>query len=184
MYTVAIPKLPTNGSFFGRCKCGVPKRDGVPCVHMTVLVDVGDIPIQEFIRVSLISFWLTTTHWCKQYPKNVTCNGTVNIWLVMSMYNPEDNIRYYCPDWLAPKKAGQPKKNHSELGVSDHVQSGAKKRKKKIFCQLCHEFNHNTIDCYRNPNNARSNQGIPEQDDEHPLASGEGGRRDSDTGVV
>jgi hypothetical protein len=32
----------------------------------------------------------------------------------MSKYNQEDNI-----DWLAPMKAGQPKKNSYELGVSE-----------------------------------------------------------------
>ena len=183
LYTVAIPKIANHGSFFGGCNCGVPKRDGVPCVHMAVLADAGDIPIQDFSRVSLMPFWLSTTHWRKQYPENVSCNGTVNIRLVMSKYNPEDNIRY-CPDWLAPKKAGRPKKNHRELGVSDHVESGAKKRKKKMFCKLCHKFNHDTIDCYRNPNNARNDQGIPEHDDGQPFGSGEGGGRDGDTGVV
>ncbi len=43
-----------------------------------------------------------------------------------SKYNHEDNIRY-CPDWLAPKEEGWPKKTQRELGVSDHVQLGAKK---------------------------------------------------------
>jgi hypothetical protein len=79
LYTVVIPKLPTNGSFFGRCKCGVLKHDGVPCINMAVLVEAGDIPIQEFTRVLLMPFWLTATHWHKQHPENVSCNGTVNI---------------------------------------------------------------------------------------------------------
>ena len=46
LYTVAIPKTANNGSFFGGCNCGVPKRDGVPCIHMAVLAEAGDIPIQ------------------------------------------------------------------------------------------------------------------------------------------
>ncbi len=34
----------------------------------------------------------------------------------MSKYNQEDNIRY-CPDWLAPEKAGLSKKNSHAMGV-------------------------------------------------------------------
>ncbi len=182
---VAIPKLPRKGSFFGTCNCGVPKRDGVPCVHMAVLTEAGDIPIQDLTRVTIMPFWLTTDHWRKQYPENVRCNGTVNIRLVMSKYNPEDSIRY-CPDWLAPRKSGRPKKMQRELGVSDHVQLGAKKRKKKMFCKLCHKFNHNTVDCYRNPKNARNDEGMPEtNNDEYPFGNDKGGGGgDGEIGLV
>ncbi len=77
LYIVTIPKALRNGSFFGTCNCGVLKHDGVPCIHMSVLVEAGDIPIKECTRVSIMPFWLTTDHWHQQYPKNLSCNGTV-----------------------------------------------------------------------------------------------------------
>jgi hypothetical protein len=36
--TVTIPKVPTKGSYFGRCTCGLAQRDAIPCKHMTAVV--------------------------------------------------------------------------------------------------------------------------------------------------
>ena len=33
--------------------------------------------------------------------------------------------------------------------------ASAKKRKTNRYCSICHKFNHMTVDCYRNPMNAR-----------------------------
>ena len=164
LYTLSIPKQAINGSFFGTCNCGVPKRDGVPCIHMAVLADAGDIPNPAFTRLSVMPFWLSTEHWRKQYPKELTCNGSVNIRLVMSKYNQEDDIRY-CPEWMAGNKAGRPKKNMERApGVIDRIQSSARKKRRKMFCSICNKFNHNTADCYQNPTNIREQNDAPEID--------------------
>ena len=39
LYTVVIPKHTKYGSLFGACNCGVPRRDGIPCIHMAVLAE-------------------------------------------------------------------------------------------------------------------------------------------------
>jgi hypothetical protein len=36
--TVTIPKVPTKGSYFGRCTCGLAQRDAIPCKHMAAVV--------------------------------------------------------------------------------------------------------------------------------------------------
>ncbi len=35
-YTMIIPKCDTLGSRFGKCTCGFPKKEGIPCQHMVV----------------------------------------------------------------------------------------------------------------------------------------------------
>ncbi len=94
--------------------------------------------------------------------------------LVMSKYNPEEDIRY-CPDWLAANKTGRPKKNQRALGVTNHIQSKTKKRKKKMLCSICNKFNHNTVDCYQNPNNARKQHHLPENNNADEFDDGGGG---------
>jgi hypothetical protein len=163
-YSVTIPKHATQGSFFGTCNCGIPKRDGIPCVHMAVLVDGGDIPNPEFTRVTVMPYWWRTDHWRTQFPQDVTCIGSVNLRLIMSKYNPEGDIRYF-PDWLAPNKAGRPKKNQRKIGVADHIANMPKKRRKRMFCTFCQKFNHNDIDCFQNPINARAQDDEPEAAD-------------------
>jgi hypothetical protein len=37
----------------------------------------------------------------------------------------------YCPSWVAPKKKGRPKKEVRKLGIADHVQQAAAKRRRK-----------------------------------------------------
>ncbi len=55
-YTVKIPKVPMLGSMFGTCTCGVPKRDGLPCIHMVVLAKGGDMNNESFTRVSIMPY--------------------------------------------------------------------------------------------------------------------------------
>jgi hypothetical protein len=186
LYTVTIPKYSRYGSFFGTCNCGVPKRDGVPCIHMAVLAEAGDIPNPDFTRLSVMPFWMSTEHWRKQYPQNMSCNGSVSIRLVMSKYDPEDDIRY-CPDWLAANKTGRPKKNQRAQGITDHIQSATKKKKRKMFCTICHKFNHISMDCYQNPINAREQQHLPENNNADMFddaGGGIGGVTDGASGFV
>jgi hypothetical protein len=157
VYTLSIPKQAKFGSFFGTCNCGIPRRDGIPCRHMAVLADARDVPNPDFTRLSVMPYWFRTEHWQKQYPRDVHCNGAVNLRLVMSKYDAEDDIRY-CPEWLAPKKAGRPKKNQRILSVADHISSSTKKRRNKFYCSICNKFNHNTVDCYQHPMNMRTQE--------------------------
>ena len=151
MYTILIPKRRYYNTRFGRCTCGVPKRDGVPCIHMAVLVLGGDLPDPTVTQVTIMPYWLTTEHWREQYPQDITSKGSLTIKSIMASYQPDDRIRYG-PEWAAPQKAGRPKANARVMGVADYIQASAKKRKrrKKLFCTICNKFNHNTEDCFLN----------------------------------
>jgi hypothetical protein len=52
-------------------------------------------------------------------------------------------------------KKGRPKANAREKGIADYIQDSGKKRKRtvRMFCTICHKYNHNTKDCYKNPVN-------------------------------
>ena len=62
---------------------------------------------------------------------------------------------FYCPTWTAGMKKGRPKANTREKGIADYIQDSGKKRKRtvRMFCTICHKYNHNTKDCYKNPVN-------------------------------
>ena len=67
---------------------------------------------------------------------------------IKAKYKADDRLRY-CPDWAASRKAGRPKKNEKRKpGVMDAI--AKKKRRKVLWCDICHKFNHNTRDCYKN----------------------------------
>jgi hypothetical protein len=53
--TVTIPKVPTKGSYFGRCTCGLPQRDAIPCKHMAAVVVSSRIPALS--RTNIMLFW-------------------------------------------------------------------------------------------------------------------------------
>ena len=70
-----------------------------------------------------------------------------------------DELLAYCPTWSAAKKKGRPKANTREKGNADHIaESGKKKRKRavRMFCKICHKYNHNTNECFKNPLNKES----------------------------
>lgn len=94
----------------------------------------------------------------------LTCSGLVNIRLVTSKHNQENDIKY-CPEWVSANKAGRPKKNMEHApGVIDCIQASAKKRKRKMFCNICNKFNHDTVDCWQHPTNVRAQNDAPEWD--------------------
>ena len=170
-YHVTIPKVSTGGSRFGKCTCGIPKRDGIPCVHMIVLAKGGHINDAGFTRLSVMPSWLSTSVWRSQFPEDSVCRGDISIQSVKNKYPPDDTLRY-SPDWAAPKKAGRPKKDAKrKLGVMDEV---ARKRKKTLWCEICHKFNHNTRDCFKNPSNLPPIEYciLPEVNGEVDLAGG------------
>ena len=151
VYDVQIPREAVMGSRFGKCTCGVPKRDGIPCQHMVVLAKGGHINDQGFTRLSVMPHWLSTTTWRNQFPEDSVCRGDVSIMSVKNKYPSNDLLRY-CPQWATPKKAGRPKKDAKRAkGVMVMVVKN--KRRKVMWCEICHKFNHNTRDCFKNPAN-------------------------------
>ncbi len=54
------------------------------------------------------------------------------------------------------KGKGPPKKNVCNKSIMDHIKEAAKKkrnRRARMFCKICHNFNHNTDQCVKNPMN-------------------------------
>jgi hypothetical protein len=146
--TVTIPTKDTMGSRFGSCTCGKPTKDGVPCTHMVAIVKASKI--EGLSQIQIMPYWLTSAHWRAQYAADVHCRTDVSMNAVKTTSNPEDDLRY-CPAWTAGNKKGQPKKNIHQKSVIDLTEESSSKR--KIFCNICQKFNHNTADCFKNPAN-------------------------------
>ena len=73
---------------------------------------------------------------------------------IKATHHPDDKLRY-CPGFVSVKK-GRPKKNDRKMSVMDHIEEAAnkkRKRRKKMFCKICHKFNHDTTECFKNPQN-------------------------------
>ena len=68
--TVIIPKVPTKGSYFGECTCGLDKRDAVPCEHMAAIVVSSRIGV--LTRHNIMPFWWKRSQWHEQLPPEVT----------------------------------------------------------------------------------------------------------------
>ncbi len=69
----------------------------------------------------------------------------------------EDHIRY-CPSWTAAKKKGRSKADNREKILVDHISELAKKkqgRRTKLYCRICHKFDHNVVDCFQKPANCQ-----------------------------
>jgi hypothetical protein len=156
-YTVIIPVEETMGSRFGTCTCGKPKTDGVPCRHMVVVAMSSKI--EGLTRIQIMPYWWTTAHWRAQYAMDVYCKTDISLNTVKSMTVPEDRLRY-CPSWTAAKKKGRPKADNREKSLVDHIADSAKKkrgsRRTKLYCRICHKFDHNMVDCFQNPGNQQS----------------------------
>ena len=147
LLVVRLPKEERLGSRFGSCICGKPAKDGIRCQHMVVFCQV--ICWEWIDQDWNYAYWLTTAHWQAQKPWNLYCRTEITMKSVQAMSNPEDDLRF-CPSWLAAKKKGRPKKNERIKSVTDHIEESAKKKRKRrvrYFCNICHEFNHNTQDC-------------------------------------
>jgi hypothetical protein len=68
--TVIIPKVPTKGSYFGECTCGLDKRDAVPCEHTAAIVVSSRIGV--LTRHNIMPFWWKRSQWHEQLPREVT----------------------------------------------------------------------------------------------------------------
>jgi hypothetical protein len=155
-YTVTIPMVEDSyGSRFGTCTCGKPKKDGVPCQHMVTVVKA--MAIDGLSRVKIMPYWWTTALWREQYAADEYCRTDVSLDSIKATYHPDDKLRY-CPEYMVAKK-GRPKTNARKKSVADHIEESSKKkrkRRKKMFCTICHKFNHSTPECFNNPLNQQS----------------------------
>jgi hypothetical protein len=184
-YYVKLPKNPYNGSHFGSCACGVPSKDGIPCVHMAVLVMSSEIPV--LTRSNIMPYFWSTQHWQTQYSFEEQCITELSLTdIKRTTRYPMENVRY-CPDWSASEKPGRCKKTDKVDTLTDKMKLAAsgKKRKQstKLYCSICMKFNHTTIDCYKNPiNTERVSKNF---DKTLELTLPRGGRdKDGDEGTV
>jgi hypothetical protein len=106
-YIVKLPKIAYNGSHFGACTCGVHSKEGIPCLHMVVIVKSSNIP--HLTRSSIMPFFWSTAHWKNQYSLDVDWRTEMSINTVKATARLDKKIRC-CPDWSASDKPGRPKK--------------------------------------------------------------------------
>jgi hypothetical protein len=90
--TVTIPKVPTKGSYFGRCTCGFAQRNAIPCKHMAVVVVSSGIPALS--QTNIMPLWWTCAKWQSQYGKDVSAECFVNMEVVMAEFQPDGRNRY------------------------------------------------------------------------------------------
>ena len=80
----------------------------------------------------------------------------MTIQMVKANSQPNEFLQY-CPDWSAKKKSGCPKKSDKVLTVTEIIELASSKKKSKrcpkLFCEICHKFNHTTLQCFKNPIN-------------------------------
>jgi hypothetical protein len=44
------------------------------------------------------------------------------------------------------------------MTVMEHIDAASNKKRKcrvKMFCEICEKWNHNTLQCFKNPNNCK-----------------------------
>ena len=108
--------------------------------------------IEGLSRVQIMPYWWTNAHWQAQYAVDIECRGDISILGIKDKYTPDKTL-CYCPSWTAAKKKGRPKSNVREKSLMDHIAESAKKmrkRKARMWCEICHRFNHNTDQCKKN----------------------------------
>jgi hypothetical protein len=154
VFNVVIPKEATDGSYFGRCTCGVDTRDGVPCDHMAAIVKSSRIP--SLTKLNMMPSWWTRKRWQLQFPLEHEAVCVVSLENIKATTN-RDKLIKYCPSWSAPNKPGRPKKNERrKSGIEIAMgKRGAKKPKRlRLYCQICGKHNHMSSDCWKDPKNA------------------------------
>ncbi len=126
-YSLNLPKSNTLGSRFGKCTCGFPKKEGIPCQHMVAVCKLGRI--DGLSRSTIMPHWHTTVQWRNQFPKNCYIDTHQTIKSIKANSTPHEDLRY-CPNWLEPQKKGHLKKEKRKKSIADYVkQSGKMKRR-------------------------------------------------------
>ena len=133
-YTCVIPMIEHEDSYFGSCTCGVPKVDGVPCVHMIAVVKSNRI--EGLNESNIMPYWYHTSHWRKQYPEGSNvCAGNITLSILRETHRPAKDYKL-CPGISAPRKGGRPKKllrlkSAIEVALDNKKKKGAKGKGKK-----------------------------------------------------
>jgi hypothetical protein len=66
------PKTDTMGSRFGKCTCGYPNKEGIPCGHMVAVSKLGTI--NGLTRIAVTPHWYTTAQGHNQFPEKTYVN--------------------------------------------------------------------------------------------------------------
>jgi hypothetical protein len=122
---VIIPKSDTLGSRFGKCTCGFPKKEGIPCQHMVAVSKLGRI--DGLTSTAIMPHWYTTAQWRNQFPENSYINTHQTLKSIKANSTPHDELGY-CPNWLGPQKKGHPKKDKCKKSIADYIEQSAKKK--------------------------------------------------------
>jgi hypothetical protein len=126
-YSVIIPKSDTLGSRFGKCTCGFPKKEGIPCQHMAAVSKLGRI--DGLTRTAIMPHWCTTVQWRNQFPENSFIDTHQTLKSIKANSTTHDELRY-CPNWLRPQKKGRLKKDKCKKSIADYIEQSAKKKRR------------------------------------------------------
>jgi hypothetical protein len=107
-YSLNLPKSYTLGSRFGKCTCGFPKKEGIPCQHMVAVCKLGRI--DDLSRSAIMPHWYTTVQWRNQFPKNSYIDTHQTLKSIKANSTPHDDLL------LLPKLVGAPEEGSSEEG--------------------------------------------------------------------
>ena len=126
-YTCVIPMVDNEDSYFGTCTCGVPKVDGIPCVHMIAVVKSNRI--EGLNESNIMPYWYHTSHWRKQYPEGSNVGaGNITLSILRETHRPAKDYKL-CPGISAPRKGGRPKKVQRLKSAMEVALENKKKQK-------------------------------------------------------
>jgi hypothetical protein len=181
---VAIPKEPVRGSHFGRCTCGVDKRDAAPFEHMAAVA--VSFRLSGVTRHNMMPYWWMRAQWHKQLPQELLAITNINISTIIEDSQPDHNL-CYCPDWTANKKSGRPQKYARKRSVLKRA-TGNKGQKRatglkraRRYCQICGKYSHVTNECWNLESNAHKHPGYaaPIIEERYAAPIGEEGTADA-----
>ncbi len=121
-----LPKSTTLGPRFGKCTCGISKKEGIPCQYMVAVCKFGRK--DGFSRSAIMPHWYTTVQWRNQFHENSYIDTHQTLKSIKANSTPHDDLRY-CSNWLGPQKKGRPKKEKCKKSITDYVKHSAKKKK-------------------------------------------------------
>lgn len=148
---VTLPKAPVDGSHFGRCTCGAPQTDAVPCEHMSVIA-LSAVIRPQIDPMNIMPFWWKRSHWRLQFPLETCPEAKITIKSVKEGKLPDYSLRL-CPDWTTGSKPGRPKKGERiKSGLEAAMAKGKggntrKKATKRRRCDVCGAYGHMFEEC-------------------------------------
>jgi len=148
---VILQKVPVDDSHFGRCTCGAPQTDAVPCEHMSV-VALSAVIRPQITPMNIMPFWWKRSHWRLQFPLETCPEAKITIKSVKEGRLPDYTLRL-CPDWTTGSKPGRPKKGERiKSGLEAAMAKGKggntpKKGTKRRRCDVCGAYGHTFEEC-------------------------------------